>query len=233
MKKVEITCLTGSIRIPDLGLEMEKGDIETVDASSAARSTDLDRARRAKGVAVREVRKARRVRSGSGPGPGPRPTARQIKSRPGPPPAPRPTGPTHSTTRPGTSATPVVVQGIVGIEHSELREIIRTEVTGAVKDAIIYGKGPVSMSARHVPPEENKGLRGGLDPDPVIDDTPAFIPTKIVPDTGAEIKVDSDEREATSLDAAADKLKGSSKTRPKRKKKAKSKRKRKPKSKEI
>jgi hypothetical protein len=102
----------------------------------------------------------------------------------------------------------------------DLREIVRTEVTGAVREALLQGIGPVSMSARHVPPEENKGLRGGMDPDPVIDETPTFIPEKIVPKGKVEIEVESDEKEATSIDAASVKLKKKpKKTKKPRKKK--------------
>jgi hypothetical protein len=111
------------------------------------------------------------------------------------------------------------VTGVVGA--GELRKIIRTEVTGAVREALLEGMGPVSMSARHIPASENKGLRGGLDPDPVVDETPAFIPTKIVPDGGAAIEVDASEKEATSVDAASAKLKKAAKKKPRKKRKAK------------
>lgn len=204
MKEIEITCLTTSIRIPDLGLWLERGQTANVSLADASKSSDLSGAKKAGGVATREIHIAREVRKA-----GPRPTGRQIKTRKGPPPAPRPSGPTHAYSRPGTSAVPpgpLQVQGIVGIEHSELRQIIRTEVTGALKDAILQGRGPVSMGCT------------SPDREPVAEDLPAFIPTKIVPDGDESLGSQSDETEAASVDAAASKLKKTStkKTRKKR-----------------
>ena len=59
MKEVEITCLCSSLTLPDLGLGMVKGQTKHVDADKAALSKDLKRARKARGVSVREVQRVR------------------------------------------------------------------------------------------------------------------------------------------------------------------------------
>lgn len=210
MKETEITCLCRSIRIPDLGLSLFKGQVEYVDAHKASQSQDLAQARRVGGVAVREVQRVRKRRS-----------PKEM--------SPRPTGPVRSNRQRGAGAVPehtlgpksgkqasashparrqrqpLVVQAEVDLDG--VRQVVREEVTGALRDAIL------SMGLPKEP------IRGSKVPDSVgvSQGMPAFIPSRIVnSDVKAEVQVESEELGSGEVDAAAKALKARKKPAPKR-----------------
>jgi len=207
MKETEITCLSQTLKIPDLGLTMVKGQVEHVEASRASQSKDLALVRRGGGVAVKEVRRSRQTRKASQVA-GPRPRLRDfVREEPvsGPP------TPPPSTVTPG----PITVQGVVDL--AGVRQVVREEVTGALKEAFLSGRGPVSMGYHVTAPK--------VDPTP---DTPAFIPDKILQDgVKADIQVEATESEAGGVDAATKALKtrkkAAKKKAPRKKKAAKKK----------
>jgi len=59
MMEAKITCTTGKIQIPDLGLDLVAGQVEYVAEAKVRGSRDLQRARQAKGVSVAYVERSR------------------------------------------------------------------------------------------------------------------------------------------------------------------------------
>ncbi len=91
MREAEITCLTRMVRIPDLGLEMTKGDMERITEEAAEGSADLALMRRLNAVQVRWVRRYNTQRGIPIKTPGkrrsdnqPRPNVRPVRTPPSP-----------------------------------------------------------------------------------------------------------------------------------------------------
>jgi len=203
MKELEITCLCRSLKLPDLGLDLVKGQVEHVGVAEGRNSPDLTRARQNRGVSVREVQRARERRIEMS-----IPPRRSLKP----------------TKRGGAQVppSPLVVQGEV--DMGEFRELIRTEVTGAVKDAILAGGLPSSYSVGVASGEAVKAPMRNLvsDRGPLEPDTPMFIPSGIVKKgVSADISAETTESSGGGVDAATKALKGrkSAKKKPRKKKK--------------
>lgn len=62
MKEVQITCLTRSLRIEDLGLSLKKGDVVTIPHAVAWASSDLAFALRTKAASMLLVFKSKETR---------------------------------------------------------------------------------------------------------------------------------------------------------------------------
>jgi hypothetical protein len=105
------------------------------------------------------------------------------------------------------------------VDMGEVARIVRMEVTGALKDAILAGgpARPYSIGSSIGPPAPAGEIH-------VPEPEPTFIPSGIV-DKGAktDIKVEAEETEASGLDAAAKALKGRKKKSPTRKRATKKK----------
>lgn len=216
MKEIEITCLCRDIRLPDLGLVLTKGQVEHVEATLAKASRDLTQARQVGAVAVREVQRVRERRLPQGDPP------RHVFPKSKKPMPPPPPAVIHPYSRPGESATPrvggvtpntVTVQAVV--DMGGLRQVVREEVSGALKDAILQGLGPVSVGAA----VRGRTVAPILDDRAAFpDDGPTFIPDRIVPEGAkADIKVKAEETEDSGVNAAANALKARKKTTPKKK----------------
>ena len=194
MKEAQITCLCNAIALPDLGLALVKGETAFVDAQDASRSKDLLRAKMAKGVRVTLIERVRQRR-----------LPEVLPRRP--PPPPPPPSVIHPTVRPGASATPrvqpqdpLIVQAVIDMDG--IRKVVREEVTGAVREAILKGMGPVSVSYQ-------MGVDKAVPGADHTAKTPTFIPTGIVKsDSKAEIAVEASETDASGIEAAAKALKG-------------------------
>ena len=85
MMEAEITCVcTPGIKLPDLGLDLKKGDVVYIPAMRARISKDLSRARA--GVTLRMVERCREQREAPPPAPVPTPAPPQVvrQAQPGP-----------------------------------------------------------------------------------------------------------------------------------------------------
>lgn len=194
MKETQITCLCNRIELPDLGLVMTKGQVEFLDSARAARSGDLQRARRNKGVEVREVQRVRERRSARGRSPSPVPASNWGDGVP-----------RKSISPSSTPSGTLVVEAKVDL--GEIAQVVRAEVSGAIKEAILQEGRSYSIGS---------SAQGNWVGPVMTEPEPVFVPEGIVDKTTkTDIQVESGESEATGLDAAAKALKGRKKTKKK------------------
>ena len=109
-----------------------------------------------------------------------------------------------AATPPARADEPLVVQA--EIDMNGIRTIVREEVTGALKQALLAGTGPVSMGYRVRPPAEASGAKA---------DTPTFVPTGIVGAVKGDVTVDAQETEDSGISKASAALKARKTTRKK------------------
>jgi len=191
MKEAEITCLCTFLRLQDLGLELSKGEVAHIPAVQARESEDLKRARRVRGVFVREVERYQEK---------PAKPLPNLKVSPSKPPArvfPR------STRGGGGSMPPVSVTVPAPVVQIDTDEIV---------ERVVLALSPVLQSSRAVSPQPVAEV-ASAPPEPV------FVPKGIVKDSKARVMVKSQESDSSGIDEAAKALKGRSKTRKSKRKK--------------
>lgn len=204
MKEVEITCVCPNIRLVDLGLSLTKGEIAHVSVARAQKSQDLTLARRAQGVRVREIERARVVK----PRAGNRPVRRKNTTK-------NATGredPHRAVaTPPQRNTTPLTVSPPTqAINTSALVRDISRNVIAALRPELRQAVAAPTPSGHTAP--------SIAQPD---DDTPRFIPSGIVGNAQGEVSVESQESTSDALDKASAALKARKKPRKRTRKKKK------------
>ncbi len=213
MREAEITCLTRMVRIPDLGLEMTKGDVEYVSEKGAQASSDLTMMREMNAVGVIWVHRGNRLRE--------EPKTTRRRRRPvltaGPPPGrrpnrtPQPTPPDVQTpgSPPHRQATPPQV------DLELLADMLAARLGGEIHRVITAVKEnrPVVVSGGAALPSGSQAPAGTVD-----DEMPMFMPSKIVDhDAKADIKTKKSTGSADGIDDARAALKKARKGRKKEK----------------
>lgn len=199
MIEARIMCVCTQIDIPDLELSMRKGDVRWRSEKEARKSKDLQRAKRAKGVIVHYIRRAREERPKV-----PEVVKRPRRDKPGVIRGKRPTTP-PPTKPPPAQHTPTTA--LVATDDKARREVqqLKAELPGMLRDAL-QGFVGVHTTPGVIPPEQQAPA-----------DEPVFVPETVKgDDIKGTVKTEKATSEAAGVDDAAAALK---KTR-KRKKKA-------------
>lgn len=186
MTEARVECLCTTYNIPELGLELHKGEVVWVAEGRARTSEELAIAKRAGAISVRWEERCIVSRS---------PTPPFLKRRPAVPSFATPT-------------TPVVDHTEVASKTAEaLRDVVRQELQEALKGFV--GQKPdadaIGAAVRQALASAGRGdVRA-----PVIgSDAPVFIPTKITSDdTKTSINVTTETSGSSSVEDAAAMLK--------------------------
>lgn len=112
MREIEVTCICNQLRLGDLGRSLVRGEVIFVSEAEAMRSSDLDQARRARGVQTRTVERFQERRVATPPTPSAGMTAPVAQS-----PVP----------------TPTVTVDIRAVLRDEMQEFIGQQVTPELK----------------------------------------------------------------------------------------------------
>lgn len=210
MIEAKITCLTGSLRLPDLNLHLTKGMTVYMDEKKARNSKDLERAWRGKGVEIQYVSRVAERRA-----PRPENTNPRFPAPPGmgfTPPPPPPSREDNLLFDPDLLAERVVEAiNTDAVTHNKVRLIVTQQLAGledrivarvveAIKSEIASGisvhGGPLAA------PVHVHGTPSGTTP--LVDDVPVFIPSRIRTDgLTAEIDIQSQQGDAGGLSDAA------------------------------
>jgi len=177
MVEAEITCLCRMVEIKDLGLKMEKNQTRFVPEDPARASQELEVHRRIGGVSVRYVRRCEEIRSAAS-----MPPPMRVRSRIVPvPPAPAPVVPPESPAPPRPPRAPAKhIEALADRLESRMVGLageIGQRLEGAVKEGLKGARAPAAPGDPHTHP-----IR-------VDEDTPTYIPDKIVGDLSPEVSV--------------------------------------------
>jgi len=184
MREAIVTCTCISIRIPDLGITLSKGNVIHLPAQTAQASKDLAIAKKAFGVKVEYVEKCRSQRAGPG------------NVSPTPPPPSPPPAPSPPPLLPPVEPTPKKDEGIdldaladkvalrMGQDVGDLRELIVETISGLALNA---------TQAKN---------SGRVSPVPVSEPMPMFIPDNLVGGIDADIEVQQGGSEGSAVDEA-------------------------------
>lgn len=191
MTEARVECLCTSYNIPDLGLELRKGQIVWMDESRARASKELAIAKRAGAISVRWEERCTVSRS---------PTPPFLKRRPA--------VPSFATQ---TVAPAAVDHAEVAAKTAEaLRDVVRQELQEALKGLHVGQKADadaIGAVVRQALASAETG-RGDTRAPVIGSDAPVFIPAKITPD-GAQtsINVTTETSGSSSVEDAAAMLK--------------------------
>lgn len=198
MVEAEITCLIRMTRIPDLGLELQKGDKVIVPKEKADASKDLALLKQYNAVRVRAVRRFNKLRETDPPSTGHTPKRDMGTLRPQPPRS----APLHPPVDARVDAPPTGVQPAAPTVDLELlADKLAARLGGAINRVV-----DAVRESRPVVVNGTPGAVSGA-PGTVPDEMPRFIPEKIVDhDAKADIQTVETTGEAKGLDAAKDAL---------------------------
>lgn len=191
MRMAEITCKTRMVRLPDLGIELLKGQKAHLTEKQVGESKDLALMRRINAVRLRWVRRGDLPDSSQ---PGHRPTTRTSGPRPNPPRS-LPNAPTPPAKSPD-------------VDLEALAEKLAAKMAPAVDRIVQAVKG--SGGQQQVIVRTVAGVASGELPGIVVpeDGTPAFIPEKILNDSvKADIQTEKSISTGTGVQDAAAALK--------------------------
>ena len=198
MREAEITCLTRMVRIPDLGLELTKGDTVTLSEKDANGSEDLALMRQLHAVQVRWVRRCNTVQATSPLTGRPRRTEAVLR-------------PTFKPVRPHPSAQvddqppgspPPRQNPAPEVDLEVLAEMIAMRLGGDL-DRVIAAVRESRPVGRPNGAAGSPSTTGTVD-----EEMPMFLPSKIVDhDAKADIKTTKSTGDAGGIDDAAAALK--------------------------
>lgn len=188
MTEARVECLCTTYNIPELGLELRKGDVAWVAEGRARTSEELAIAKRAGAISVRWEERCTVSRS---------PTPPFLKRRPAVPSFASP------------AAAPVVDHAEVASKTAEaLRDVVRQELQEALKGLSVGQKTDVDAIGAAVRQALAGAGRGDVRAPVIGSDAPVFIPTKITSDdTKTSINVTTETSGSSSVEDAAAMLK--------------------------
>lgn len=187
MTEARVECLCTTYNIPELGLELRKGDVAWVTEGRARTSEELAIAKRAGAITVRWEERCIVSRS---------PTPPFLKRRPAVPPFATP------------AAAPVVDHTEVASKTAEaLRDVVRQELQEVLK-GFVGQKLDADAIGAAVRQALAPAGRGDVRAPVIGSDAPVFIPTKITSDdTKTSINVTTETSVSSSVEDAAAMLK--------------------------
>jgi len=183
MREAIITCTCPSIRIPDLGLTLSKGNAVHMDADKAQSSKDLAIAKKAFGVTVEYIGRCRTQRPGSGNVPAPPPV---------PPPPPPKLEPPEKSPGIDLDKLAALVAEKMGRDVGSIRELLKGDLRELLVETLtgLSLTGTSSRNSGRVAPGQQEEV------------LPMFIPDGLVGDTKADIEVQQGANESDSVDEA-------------------------------
>lgn len=177
MKEVEITCTCRSLKLPDLGLSLVKGEVAHISGAKASGSADLRRAVQMSGVTARTVERfqTRAVHVNHAPAP-------TLEVSPPPPPVP---------TEP--SATDIInrTNAFLSAELKRTQEALRESLKQDIREVLV--ETVKELPTQQVVLTQSAPTVDGKPVALVAEPEERFIPSKVVPD----LKVDAGATKAT------------------------------------
>ena len=192
MRDAEITCLTRMVAIPDLGLELCKGDVVVLAEEEVNNSQDLEMMRRLNAVRVRWVHRYNKMRAAPPP----------ASHRPRPlPNTPRPNLQLVHPAQPSPAAVvppPTEQEKTAGVDLEKLADKLAARLGGKLDRVLeLVASRPAAAQGSSPAPA------GTVD-----DEVPVFLPSRIVDhDAKADIKTTRTTGKADGIDEATAALK--------------------------
>lgn len=183
MREAIITCTCPSIRIPDLGLTLSKGNVVHLDAAKAESSKDLAVAKQAFGVKVEYIGRCRTQRAGP----------RNLPP-PAPQPRPEPEKPPQKEEI-DLDALAEKVAAKMGRDVSAIRKLLKGDMRELLMETL---SGLMLASGEGT----QTGISGRVAPGQAEEPMPMFIPDGLVGEERADIAVQEGQDEGSSVDEA-------------------------------
>lgn len=202
MIEAQVQCVCGGIKLPDLKLDLIKGQTIFMDATRARASKDLQRAWQAKAVTIKYVQRFRERRAASVPPVSPLH------------PHPMVAAPNSEPVRHGqdillVDPDAIAARVVAELAKSPIHDSIRVEVgrqlqsledrlVTRITDSVLSALEGIAIAPRGATAQKMAGI------DPEVDDTvPVFTPSKIGGDLQADLGLQSSQKDAGVVSGAA------------------------------